>query len=450
MLHEAALEFHQMRLTGVEPNYITFITLLSGCAHFPSNSLPFGISIHGYVYKLGLDKNNVSLGTALVDMYAKCGNVEVARVIFDKMVVKNSMSWNTMIDGYMRNGGVDEGIDLFDRMSVRDKVSWTALISGFVKKDCFEEALDWFRKMQISGVEPDYVTVITVLAACANLGALGLGIWVHRYVLQKGLDKEIRVSNSLIDMYSRCGCIEFARQEFSSMQKRSLVSWNSIIVGFAINGHAEKALEHFSAMQKEGFSPNGVSFTGALTACSHAGLVEKGFQLYDTMTKKHRIRPSIEHYGCLVDLLSRGGRLEDAFRVIRSMPMKPNEVILGSLLAACNTLGNLSLAKKLMGYIVEIDPNCDSNYVLLSNMYAADEKWDSVEKVRKKMKSLGITKKPGFSVVEIDCNIHEFVVGDTSHIYSEQIYEVLDQLSAELNLYGYVPENSGGKSSECD
>ncbi|KAF6138321.1 hypothetical protein GIB67_001550 [Kingdonia uniflora] len=196
--------------------------------------------------------------------------------------------------------------------------------------------------MQISGVEPEYVTVIMVLAACSNLGALGKGIWVYRYVLQKGLNKEIRVSNFLINMYSRCGCIEFAHQEFSSMQKRSLVLWNLIIVGFAINGHEEEALEHFSAMQKEGFNPNGVSFTGALTACSHAGLVEKG-------------------------------RLEDAFRVIRSIPMMPNEVILGSLLVACKTYGNLSLAKKLMGYIVEIDPNCDSNYVLLSNMYAADE-----------------------------------------------------------------------------
>ncbi|KAF6159317.1 hypothetical protein GIB67_032088 [Kingdonia uniflora] len=215
MLHEAALEFHQMILTGVEPNYITFITLLSGCAHFPSNSFPFGISIHRYVYKFGLDKNNVSLDTALVDMYTKCGNVEVAQVIFDKMVVKNSMSWNTMIDGYMRNGCIDEGINLFDRMPVRDKVSWTALISEFVKRDCFKEALDWFRKMQIYGVEPDYVIVITVLAACANLRALGLGIWVYRYVLQKGLNKEIRVSNSLIVMYSRCGCIEFARLEFS-------------------------------------------------------------------------------------------------------------------------------------------------------------------------------------------------------------------------------------------
>ncbi|KAF6170219.1 hypothetical protein GIB67_038752 [Kingdonia uniflora] len=217
--------------------------------------------------------------------------------------------------------------------------------------------------MQISRVEHDYVTVIMVLAAYANFGAVGLGIWVHRLVLR-----------------------------------------NSIIVGFAINGLAEEAFEYFSTMQKEGFSPNGDSFTGALTVCCHAGLVEKRFQLYDTMTKKERIRPSIKHYGCLVDLLGHGRRLEDAFRVIR----------------------------------IEIDPNCASNYVLLSNMYDADEKWDSVKKVRKKMKVFGIAKKPGFSVLEINCSIHEFVAGDTFHIYSEKIYEVPDQLV----VVAYFPDST--------
>ncbi|KAF6156284.1 hypothetical protein GIB67_008054 [Kingdonia uniflora] len=282
-------ELNLFTVANIEDATVKAITI-EGCAHFPSNSLPFEILIHGRSSD------------------------------FDKMVVKNSMSWNTMTDGYMRNGGVNEGNDLFDRMPVRDKVSWTALISGFVKKDCFKEALDWFIKMHISRVEPNYVTLNTVLAACANLGELGLGIW------------------------------------------------NLIIVGFVINGHTEEALEHFFSIQKEGFIPND-SFTWALTACSHAELVEKGFQF-------------------------RSGRLKDAFRMIRSMPMKPNEVILGILLAACNTRRNLSLARKLMGYIVEIDPNYDSNYMLLLNMYATNEKWDNVNKARKKIKALGIEKKP--------------------------------------------------------
>ncbi|XP_010246164.1 PREDICTED: pentatricopeptide repeat-containing protein At1g05750, chloroplastic-like [Nelumbo nucifera] len=244
------------------------------------------------------------------------------------------------------------------------------------------------REMQFSGIEPDYVTITSVLSACANLGALGLGLWIHRFVLQREFGENIRLSNSLIDMYARCGSIEFAKQEFEKMSKRSLVSWNSMIVGSAVNGYAEDALEYFSLMQ-EGFEPDGVSFTGALTACSHAGLVDEGLQFYDMMKRIYKITPRIEHYGCIVDLLSRAGQLEDALHIIESMPMKPNEIILGSLLAACRNRGNLSLAEKLMSYLTDLDPSCDSNYVLLSNMYAAVGRWDGVGKVRNTMKALG-------------------------------------------------------------
>ncbi|KAF9599902.1 hypothetical protein IFM89_001848 [Coptis chinensis] len=287
-------------------------------------------------------------------------------------------------------------------------------------------------------------------AACANFGVLGFGIWVHCYAMRHGFCENIRVRNSLIDMYSRCGCIEFAHQLFRNMETRSLVSWNSMIVGLAINGHAEDALEHFCMIQKEGFKPDGVSYTGALTACSHAGLVEKGLQLYDAMTKVQGIAPRIEHYGCMVDLLSRAGRLEDAFSVIESMPMKPNEVVLGSLLAACRTHGNISLAERLMGYLVESKPDSDSNYVVLSNMYAAAGRWDGVGKVRRTMKAHGITKRRGVSAIEIDCSFHEFMAGDKSHMDSEYIYAILDQLSLESMLYGYVPETNLDDLSECD
>ncbi|OVA10690.1 Pentatricopeptide repeat [Macleaya cordata] len=450
-LSEAAAEFARMRIADIEPNYITFITLLSACADFPSeNILCFGASIHCYIYKLGINKYNVMLGTAIVDMYSKCSRVDLARQAFDEMTVKNSVSWNSMIDGYMRNGDVEDAIKLFDEMPHRDKVSWTALIGGFVKRGHFEEALERFREMQISGVEPDYVTIIAILTACANLGALGLGIWIHRFALQRNLSKEVRVSNSLIDMYSRCGCVNFAYQEFNKMGKRSRVSWNSMIVGFAINGRAEEALEHFCLMQKEGFEPDGVSFTGALTACSHAGLVEEGLEFYKTMTRIHGISPRIEHFGCMVDLLSRAGRLEDALSVIETMPMKPNEVVLGSLLAACRTHGDVGLAERLMNFLDELEPDTDSNYVLLSNIYAVVGRWEGVGKVRKTMKALGIKKKPGVSAIEIDCSIHEFVAGDKSHVQTESIYSMLEQLSAELMVYGYVSETIVEGFPECD
>uniref|UniRef100_A0A7N0VCU8 PROP1-like PPR domain-containing protein n=1 Tax=Kalanchoe fedtschenkoi TaxID=63787 RepID=A0A7N0VCU8_KALFE len=374
-LDEAVSEFTAMRLAGVPPNHITFVTLFSACAGSKLPGRRFGSSVHGVVRKMGLDVGNVMVGTAAVDMYAKCGEVDVARKLFDEMLVRNNVSWNTMINGYMRSGHFEDAVDLFDAMPDRDAVSWTALINGFVKNEHFQQALVWFREMQMSGVEPDYVTVISVLAACANLGMLGLGLWLHRFILKHDFRDNIKVNNSLIDMYSRCGCIEYARQVFQSMNMRSLVSWNSITVGFAVNGHASEALRFFDLMQKEGFEPDEVSLTGALTACSHAGFVDKGIQLYQNMKKIHKITPRIEHYGCIVDLYSRAGRLEEALDIIENMPMKPNEVVLGSLLAACRTREDLKLAERVQKHLVKLDPSTDSNYVLLSNIYAAVGEW---------------------------------------------------------------------------
>ncbi|OMO95650.1 hypothetical protein CCACVL1_05326 [Corchorus capsularis] len=439
-ISEAAEEFTRMKISGVQPNHITFVTIFSGCAAFPSKSRALGALIHGYVCKLGLDRENVMVGTALTEMYAKCGQMEVAKLVFDVMEVKNSRSWNTMIDGYMRNGEYKKAVEMFDEMPQRNVISWTALINGFAKRGFHEEALDWFREMMIFGVKPDYVTIIAVVTACANLGALGVGLWIHRFVMKQSFRDNVRVNNSLIDMYSRCGCIEFAREVFGKMQKRTLVSWNSIIVGFAVNGFADEALKYFDAMQKEGFKPDGVSFTGALTACSHAGLVDEGLHYFDIMKRVYRISPRIEHFGCIVDLYSRAGMLEQALDIVKNMPMKPNEIVLGSLLAACRDHGNVSLAEKIVKDLVALDTVSDSNYVLLSNIYAADGRWEGASKVRRRMKALGIQKKPGFSSIEICGFVHEFVAGDKSHTETECIYEMLELLSFDLMLSGYAPE----------
>jgi pentatricopeptide repeat protein len=451
-LLEAATEFIRMREAEVEPDKITLIKLLSACAHYPSHtSMSFGETIHAYAFKYGLAMNDVMVGTALIDMYAKCDRVDYARLVFDQMGVRNLHSWNTMIDGYMKHGDVKNALKLFDKLPMKNAVSWTVIIGGFLKKDCYEQALECFREMQLAGVAPDYVTVIAIISACANLGALGLGLWVHRLVImKKELRENVRVSNSLIDMYARCGCIEFARQVFDGMTQRTLVSWNSIIVGFAVNGLADEALSFFHSMKKERFEPNGISYTGALTACSHAGLLDEGLKIFADMERVRRVPPRIEHYGCLVDLYSRAGRLEEAWDVIKKMPMKPNEVVLGSLLAACRTKGDVELAEKAMKYLVELYPKGDSNYVLLSNIYAAVGKWDGASKVRIKMKERGLQKKPAFSSIEIDSSIHSFVSGDKYHEENDHIYSALELLSFELQLCGYVPDFVGKESYEDD
>ncbi|XP_021715670.1 pentatricopeptide repeat-containing protein At1g05750, chloroplastic-like [Chenopodium quinoa] len=441
-LSAAFNEFNRMRLSGIHPNHITFITLLSAIAHYPSQAKHFALPIHAYLRKLALNSLNVKVGTALVDMYSKCGFVHFARLCFDEIFDKNSLSWNTMIDCYMKNGKVDDALQLFDEMPIKDVVSWTVLIGGFVKKGLDDKALDCFYQMLLSGVDPDYVTIIAVLSACANLGALTLGLWIHRFVMGKEFKDNIRLCNTLIEMYSRCGRVDFAHQVFDNMPTRTLVSWNTMLGGFAANGHAEEALKLFETMQIEGFKPDGVSFTGALTACSHAGLVDQGLIYFEDMQRVYNLSPRIEHYGCLVDLYSRAGRLENALNVIKNMPMKPNEVVLGSLLAACRDCGDIGLAEVVMKYIVELDPSSDSNYVMLANMYAAIGSWEGANKVRRKMKTRGIQKRPGVSSIEIEGSIHEFMASNKSHSETDSIYEILKLLSYELENYGYVREAS--------
>ncbi|KAK9734616.1 hypothetical protein RND81_04G152100 [Saponaria officinalis] len=441
-LSAAINEFTRMRIAGIDPNHITFITILSGCAHFPEKGSLIGGSVHGYVKKLGLDKGNVKLGTVIVDMYSKCGLVDSGRKSFNEIVEKNSVSWNTMIDGYMRNGRVDDALHLFDEMPERDVISWTALIGGFVKKGLDQKALECFVEMQISGVEPDYVTIIAALSASANLGALSLGLWINRFVMRKHFRDNIRVSNTLIDMYARCGRVYLACEIFEKMANRSLVSWNSIIGGFAANGYVDDALNYFDRMKRDGFKPDGVTYTGVLTACNHAGLVSQGLDHFDEMQRIHNVFPRIEHYGCLVDLHSRAGKLEDALNVVKNMPMKPNEVVLGSLLAACRNSGDICLAETVMKYLVDLDPRIDSNYVMLANMYAAAKSWEGASIVRRKMKNHGIQKRPGISSIEIDGGIHEFIAADKSHSDTDSIYNILDVLSYNLGICGYVEETT--------
>ncbi|VAI61383.1 unnamed protein product [Triticum turgidum subsp. durum] len=348
------------------------------------------------------------------------------------MPVRSVVTYNTMITGLMRNGLVAAARLVFDGMPDPDKVSWTALIDGCVKNGRHDEAICCFHAMLLDGVEPDYVTLVAAISACAEVGALGLGMWAHRFVTRQRLEGNIRIANSLMDMYARCGQVEFARQVFDSMRKRTVVSWNSMIVGFAANGRCTDAIKHFEAMRKKGFKPDAVTFTGVLTACSHAGLTDEGLRYYEAMRAEHDIAARMEHYGCVVDLLGRAGRLDEAMSVVATMPMRPNEVVLGALLAGCRMHGDVDMAEQLMQYLLEQDPGGDSNYVLLSNIYAAVGKWDGAGKVRSLMKSRGVKKRPGRSSVEINGDVHEFVCGDRSHPQAAEVFDMLGLLSHEM------------------
>jgi len=430
-LPAAAAALSAMLLTPAAPapNDVTLLTVLSACADSPSSPLarPLALSLHAHALKVF--PSHLLLSTCLVRFYLASRLPHLALQLFDSMPIRSVVTYNTMISGLMRNGLVDAAFEVFDGMPGPDKVSWTALIDGCVKNGLHDEAIDCFRAMLLDGVEPDYVTLIAIVSACAEVGALGLGMWAHRLVVRQGLERNVRVANSLIDMYARCGQAELAAQVFRSLRKRTVVSWNSMIIGFAANGRCTDAIELFEEM-RQGFKPDAVTLTGVLTACSHAGLTEQGLSYYDLMTTQYGVTARMEHYGCVVE----------------TMPMRPNEVVLGGLLAGCRMHGDLEMAEQLMQHLLELEPGGDANYVLLSSIYAAVGKWDGAGKVRSLMKARGLKKRPGYSAVEVDGDVHEFVSSDRSHPQAEEIGQMLGLLMHEM--YDY--DEHGGSCFDGD
>lgn len=323
---------------------------------------------------------------------------------------------------------------MFEEMPHKTIVSWTALITGYNRVGCHSDAVDVFRQMQLVGIEPDEISIISVLPACAQLGALELGKWIHIYSGRKGFLREIPLCNALIEMYSKCGCISQAYQLFNQMAKKDVISWSTLIGGLAHHGKAREAIELFREMQFANVKPNAVTFLGVLSACAHAGFLEEGLLYFNSMKDDYNIEPEIEHYGCLIDLLGRSGHLHQAFKTIEKMPMEPDSKIWGSLLSSCRTHCNLEIAITAMEHLKELEPDDTGNYVLLSNIYANLGKWEGVSRMRKLIRSKSMKKTPGCSSIEVNNIVQEFVSGDDSKPFFEDICILLDMLILHQNM----------------
>ncbi|WOL01708.1 pentatricopeptide repeat-containing protein [Canna indica] len=438
---DALVLFSRLLFAGVPSDSFTLSFVLKACSRSPC-ALPLGRAVHGLVEKLGL-RFDVFLLNTLVHMYASRGDTVAARLLFDVMPVKDVVTWNIMITHYTKSGEMVVARQLFDLMPERSVRSWTAMIAGYVQWKNPREALRLFREMELAGVKPNEVTVVAVLAACADLGELDLGKRMHEFAKQRSLHKNnVRVCNTLIDMYIKCGCVEMARHVFDAMDERTVVSWSAMIGGHAMHGEAEEALELFSRMRETGLEPNGVTFVGLLHACSHMGLLEEGRQFFRSMTEDHGIVPEIEHYGCMVDLLSRAGLLEEAREFIRKMPVKPNSVVWGALLGGAKVHKNMKIGEEAIQHLMVLDPLNDGYYVVLSNIYADAGQWEDVGKVRRMMKDRGLKKTPGWSTISLDGVVHEFVAGESDHPQTEEIYKRLDELLEKLRCRGYIPDTS--------
>ncbi|XP_074565092.1 pentatricopeptide repeat-containing protein At5g66520-like [Curcuma longa] len=438
---EALALFSRLRFAGVLPDTFTLSFVLKACSRFPL-SLLLGRAVHALVEKLGF-RSDIFLLNTLVHMYASLGETASARLLFNVMPAKDVVTWNIMITHYTKTGEMAVAQQLFDSMPERSIRSWTAMIAGYVQWKNPSEALRLFRDMETTGMQPNEVTVVAVLAACADLGELDLGKRIHAFAMQCSIHKNnVRVCNTLIDMYIKCGCLQMARQVFDEMPERTVVSWSAMIGGHAMHGQAEEALELFSKMQEASVEPNAVTFVGLLHACSHIGLLQEGRQFFRSMSEDYSIVPEIEHYGCMVDLLSRAGLLDEAREFINKMPIEPNSVVWGALLGGAKVHKNVEMGEEAIHKLMELDPRNDGYYVVLSNIYADAGRWEDVARIRRMMKDRGLKKTPGRSTISLDGVVHLFVAGESEHPQIEEIHRSLDELLEKLRHHGYVPDTS--------
>ncbi|KAK6922695.1 DYW domain [Dillenia turbinata] len=432
---EALILYHQMLCCSVPHNAYTFPFLLKACSSL--SALEETQQIHTHVIKRGF-ASEVYSANSLLHVYATCGCMKFAYLIYDQLSTPDIVSGNSMIDGYSECGEMDLAYEIFKQMPAKNIVSWTTMISGYVGAGMYMEALNLFNEMQTLGIEPDKVVLSSVLSACANLGALDQGRWIHCYIDNRGLQIDQILGCALIDMYAKCGDVEEAVKVFEKM-KKGIPVWTPMIVGLAIHGRAREALNLFVEMLEEGIKPNPITFTGILTACSYGGLVNEGKNLFHSMQRHHGLKPRIEHYGCMVHLLGRAGFLQEAKELIKKMPMKPNAAIWGALLHACQIHRNLELGKQIGKILIEADPGKGSRYIQLSSVYARRGEWDEAAEVRKVMKTLRVSKLPGCSALYLNGNVHEFITGDWNHPQMEVIYHTWDQIAESLKQEGYEP-----------
>ncbi|KAG2328500.1 hypothetical protein Bca52824_011228 [Brassica carinata] len=439
---EKAIEVYKMmKSEGVEADEVTMIALVSSCAMMGRLSL--GREFYGYIRDNGVSMT-VPLANALMDMFSKCGNVHEARRIFDILEKRTIVSWTTMISGYARSGSLDVARKLFDEMDEKDVVLWNAMIGGSVHAKRPQDALALFQEMQTSSTKPDEITMIHCLSACSQLGALDLGVWIHRYIEKHNLSLNVALGTSLVDMYAKCGNISEARSVFHGMQTRNSLTYTSIIGGLALHGDASAAISYFNEMIDAGIAPDEITFIGLLSACCHAGMIQAGRDYFSQMKSRFNLNPQLKHYSVMVDLLGRAGLLEEAEKLMETMPMEADAAVWGALFFGCHMHGNVAMGEKAAKKLLELDPDDSGIYVLLDKMYGEANMWEAAKKARRMMNERGVEKTPGCSSIEVNGVYFEFIVRDKSRPESEKIYDCVNclgrHMGSSLTVRSEVPE----------
>ncbi|KAG6478979.1 pentatricopeptide repeat-containing protein At2g29760, chloroplastic-like [Zingiber officinale] len=360
-----------------------------------------GLLDHARVVFDDMPQRGIISWNAMIHGYAKSGDITSARQLFDEMPERNVDSWNTLISAYGRCRRLDMSQKLFDEMPSRNAVSWSAMITAYAQGDCPAEALALFERMRRLDVMPNCATIVSLLSACSQMGALEQGRLIHSYIARNKMNVDSIIGTTLIDMYAKCGCVDSAVEVFDALVPKDVFSWTAMIGGLAVNGYAAKALELFDQMEMEGVKPNEVTFVAVLCACSHGGLVEQARYLFDSMRVVHGLKPQIEHYACMVDVLGRAGLLEEAISLVQSMPHY-KAVLWEALFGACLIHGNAEMGQHIVDRLIELGLDDGGVYVLLANIYAMNGMWNDAIRTRMKMKFKSLSKIPAYSSFEVE------------------------------------------------
>ncbi|KAF5782411.1 putative tetratricopeptide-like helical domain superfamily, DYW domain-containing protein [Helianthus annuus] len=499
--------FHEMQNAGQKPDRYSITSMISAVGRL--GSLLNIREIHAYAMKRMMD-SDLQVCNTLVDIYAKCGKMNYAESLFERIDCKDNISWTTIIAGYAQNGYhsraltsfrqaqinriesdsmllasvlqvcselklnsvvkeihariirkglrnlvlentlvntygkcgcVDYAVHVYELIKVKNVVSWTTMMSCLVQNGLANEALEVFASMKETKIEPDSVSLLSLLSATAGLSSLRKGKEIHGYLIRKQFALHGPISSSLVDMYASCGSIKNSYNVFSSIAVKDLVLWTSMVNAYGMHGMGKEAVRLFNQMIVEKIRLDHISFLAILYACSHSLLIDEGKAFFKSLVHDYGLNPWPEHYTCMVDLLGRANRLDDAILFVEKMETNPNAAIWRSLLGACKVHSNVKLGNLAAEKLLELDPYDIKNYVLVSNFYALCGQWDDLEYIRKKMRQKGLKKDPGCSWIEIGNKIHVFTVRDKSHPDSNEIYIKLDEINDVLKRVGGYMEN---------